>query len=107
VRPTPENADRVWAALVRFGAPLDDLTRDDLRSPDAVFQIGIPPSRIDLLTSISGVEFGRAWGNRIVVTIAGNDVHTIGKEDLLRNKRATGRPRDLADVTELERSPGT
>ena len=102
VRPTPDNADRVWAALQEFGAPLHQLTREDLHSPNVVFQIGIPPTRIDLLTSISGVEFDDAWRNRMLVGVSGLDVPTIGKEALIRNKRAVGRPRDLVDVAELE-----
>jgi hypothetical protein len=106
VRPTPDNADRIWAALQRFGAPLHDLTRDDLHTPDIVFQIGVAPSRIDILTSISGVDFGDAWKNRIVVPVSGIDVPTIGREDLIRNKRAVGRPRDLADIAELEDDGG-
>jgi hypothetical protein len=106
VRPTPDNADRIWAALQRFGAPLHDLTRGDLHTPDIVFQIGVAPSRIDILTSISGVDFGDAWKNRIVVPVSGIDVPTIGREDLIRNKRAVGRPRDLADIAELEDDGG-
>lgn len=102
VRPTPENAERVWAALQQFGAPLHELTRQDLHSPDVVFQIGVVPNRIDLLTSISGVEFDEAWGKRIIVSVSGVDVPTIGREELIRNKRAAGRPRDLADAAELE-----
>ena len=102
VRPTPSNAARVWDALVRFGAPLHDLTPGDLQVPDVVFQMGLPPNRIDLLTTISGVEFEQAWKDRVTVSVAGLTVPTIGREDLIRNKRAAGRPRDLADVEELE-----
>jgi hypothetical protein len=102
VRPTPENAARVWAALERFGAPLHELEPGDLHAPEIVFQIGLPPNRIDLLTSISGVGFEEAWRNRVTVTVAGLDVPTIGRADFIRNKKAVGRPRDLADVAELE-----
>jgi hypothetical protein len=102
VRPTPENAARVWAALEAFGAPLHALELQDLYSPEVVFQIGLPPNRIDLLTSISGVAFDDAWRDRIIVTVSGQDVPTIGRDDFIRNKKAVGRPRDLADVAELE-----
>jgi hypothetical protein len=102
IRPTPENAARVWSALTAFGAPLQDLVPGDLHSPGVVFQIGLPPSRIDLLTAISGVEFDEAWEQRLQVSVAGLSVPTIGREHLIRNKRAAGRPRDLADVAELE-----
>jgi hypothetical protein len=99
---TPDNARRVWSALQEFGAPLDGITIDDLSTPDIVIQIGVSPSRIDLLTSISGVEFDDAWSNRTMVPVAGLRVPTISRDDLIRNKRAVGRPRDIADVAELE-----
>jgi hypothetical protein len=102
VRPTAENARRVHAALRAFGAPLTDLTVDDLAAPDVVFQIGVEPARIDILTSVSGLEFGDAWPGRARVRIAHLDVPVIGREALIRNKRAAGRPRDLADLAELE-----
>jgi hypothetical protein len=104
VRPTPQNAARVWSALQQFGAPLQELMPDDLATPDLVFQIGVSPSRIDLLTSITGVDFAEAWANRQVIPVAGQDVPTIGRSEFIRNKRALGRPRDLADVAELEQA---
>ena len=104
VRPTPENAQRVWAALAAFGAPLDLLTRDDLTSNDLVFQIGVEPNRIDILTSIGGVAFADAWARRTTVELWGISVPVIGREDLVASKRAAGRPQDLADLAELERS---
>ncbi len=102
VRPTSENAARVWAALEGFGAPLHALELQDLHSPGVVFQIGVSPNRIDIFTSISGVAFDDAWRNRITVTVSGQDVPTIGRDDFIRNKKTIGRPRDLADVAELE-----
>ena len=102
VRATPENAERVWTALVAFGAPLHQLTRKDLASDDVVFQIGVAPNRIDLLTTIAGVSFDEAWPRRTTVELWGLSVPVIGREDLVRSKRAAGRPRDLADLAELE-----
>ena len=102
VRPTPENAERVWTALEEFGAPLHELSKDDLSSADVVFQIGLPPARIDLLTSITGVEFEDAWAGRVSVRFGSSDATVIGREELMENKRAVGRPRDVADVAELE-----
>lgn len=102
IRSTAANAERVWAALVAFGAPLHDLTRDDLISDDLVFQIGIAPNRIDILTSVGGVTFDEAWPRRSTVQLWGMTVPVIGREDLVKSKRAAGRPRDLADVAELE-----
>jgi hypothetical protein len=102
VRPTKENAAKVWAALEQFGAPRRRLTIDDLHTPDNVYQIGVAPNRIDFLTSITGVEFDEAWQNRKHTQINGISVSIIGREQLLKNKRATGRPKDLADAAWLE-----
>ena len=103
VRPSPENATRVLRALARFGAPIGTLTLDDLSSAGTVFQIGVAPNRIDVLTAIDGVEFDAAWARRITAEIRGLRVPVLSREDLIRNKRATGRPRDRADAEELER----
>ncbi len=103
VEPTPDNADRVYKALQRFGAPLHDLTVRDLQTADVVFQIGLPPRRIDILTSITAVTFEEAWPDRVETTYADVRFAVIGREALLKNKRALGRPRDLADVDLLER----
>lgn len=102
VDPTAANARRVWAALESFGAPLDQLRPSDLERHDLVFQIGVPPGRIDVLTGISGVAFAEAWVDRVTIRIESLDVPVLGREALLRNKRAAGRPRDLADIAELE-----
>jgi hypothetical protein len=102
IRRSPENARRAYEALRVFGAPLFDLTLEDLEKPENVFQIGVVPCRIDLLTSISGVDFEAAWANRTSLEIDGLSVPCIGRADLVANKRAVGRPRDLADVAELE-----
>lgn len=104
VDPTPANAERVWRALVAFGAPLDSLrvTRDDLARPGAVVQLGLPPGRIDVLTDISGVaDFARAWAARLEAPVRGRAVPFIGRADFVANKRATGRPKDLGDLDQL------
>ncbi|MEX2527863.1 MAG: nucleotidyltransferase [Gemmatimonadota bacterium] len=103
VRPSKENADRVIRALVRFGAPMDMITVDDFLTPDLVFQIGMEPNRIDLLTHIDGVEFKAAWDNRIIAQVGGVDIPVLGLADLIRNKEAVGRLQDLADVDALKR----
>jgi hypothetical protein len=102
VRPTPENARRVMEALGAFGAPLFDLSLADLATPGIVFQMGLPPCRIDLLTGLSGVTFEEAWPDRLVVPVEGLDLPFIGRATLIRNKRATGRPKDLLDADALE-----
>jgi hypothetical protein len=105
VRPTSTNAERVWQALVQFGAPLHPLTLADLRGPDTIFQMGVEPCRIDVLTHVDGLEFEKAWANRITVEVSGVRVPVLGRADLLANKKTVGRPQDLADVAWLESHP--
>ena len=104
VRPEAENAKRVMKALVAFGAPLHDLSTEDLSRPGIVFQIGVVPLRIDVLTGIDAVGFDEAWSSRLVVTFAGETVPVLSIAHLIRNKRAVGRAQDLADVEWLEKS---
>ena len=104
VDPTPENADRVWTALVRFGAPLEALgiEREDFVRPETVVQIGLPPNRVDFLTTISGVtSFSEAWTERVDAGVDGQTVPFLGRRALIANKRAAGRLKDLADIEAL------
>lgn len=103
IETTDENADRLMAALVRFGAPVESLgiRRQDFTTPDIVAQLGLPPARIDLLTTISGVDFGPAWANRVEATIEGVRVFVLSRADLIKNKLATGRAKDRTDVDSL------
>jgi len=102
VEPTAANAARVSRALRTFGAPLQELTQADLTQPDVVYQIGVPPRRIDLLTSLTGLSFDEAWADRTSGLLGGLEVPFIGRKSLIRNKRALGRARDLADLESLE-----
>ena len=102
IRPSPENARRSMAALHRFGAPTHGLTEGDLVREGTVFQIGVAPRRIDVLTHIDGVAFEEAWASRTTARVGSLEVPVLGREALIRNKRATGRTRDLADVEQLE-----
>lgn len=102
VRPSAENADRVLRALHAFGAPTAELTQEDLVSPDVVFQIGVEPRRVDILTSIDGVAFDAAWANRKRIEVDDLELPVLGQSDFITNKRALGRPQDLADVARLE-----
>ena len=102
VRPSKENAERVWRALARFGAPLDELSVEDLTTPGLVFQVGVAPRRIDILTSILGVEFEVAWPSRNEVDVEGLTVPVISRADLVRSKEASGRPQDRADIARLQ-----
>jgi hypothetical protein len=103
IDPSPENAARVWAALAAFGAPLEALaiTPADLTRPDTVAQFGLPPWRIDILTGISGVTFDEAWPDRIEAYFDDVLVPFIGQAAFIRNKRASGRLKDLADIEAL------
>jgi len=101
---TPEIAERAWRALREFGAPLGQISRDELCIPGVVYQLGVVPNRIDLLTSLTGLDFAGAWSRRSSLRIGELTVPVLGKADLILNKRAVGRPQDLADVAELERS---
>lgn len=103
VRPSRENAARVRAALAAFGAPLTDLSLEDLSVEGTVFQIGVPPNRIDVLTSIDAVAFDVAFPRSVVTSYAGVAIRMLAIEDLLANKRAVGRKQDLLDVEHLER----
>lgn len=102
VRPTTDNAQRVRSALARFGAPLTDLTERDLITPGTVFQIGVAPNRIDVLTSIDAVTFDEACAARTTTRIEDLDVPVLARHHLIQNKKATGRPQDLADVARLD-----
>lgn len=101
---TARNADRVWNALTAFGAPMDDLNirKSDLTTPNVVAQFGLPPYRIDILTSISGVTFEDAWNDRLEGHLFGVPVFFLGRITFIRNKRASGRPKDLRDIRSLD-----
>ena len=100
---SPENARRVWEALAAFGAPLDALgiEMSDLARSDVVAQFGLPPYRIDILTGVSGVTFDEAWPERVDDRFDDVLVHYLGRAALIRNKRASGRTKDLADLESL------
>ena len=101
-RPTVENARRLRSALDEFGFTQLELTPEQLIEPGRVVQLGRPPNRIDLLSTISGVDFDTVWNGRIEGQVDGLTVDIIGLGELLQNKRASGRLKDLADLEELE-----
>lgn len=102
IMPSPKNADAVLRALRRFGTPLHNLTKEDLQRDGTIFQIGVAPRRIDIITAASGLYFEDAYERSLSVNIEGIEVHIPSIEDLIRNKRATGRTKDLADAEALE-----
>jgi Nucleotidyl transferase of unknown function (DUF2204) len=104
VRPSAVNAGRLFDVLVRFGAPAHSagVTATDFEQPGTVYQIGLPPRRIDLLTEISGVTFDEAWTSRATAEVQGRTVSFIGREALV--KEASGRLKDAADVARLRKT---
>jgi hypothetical protein len=103
IRPTRENAERVWRALVHFGAPLQNVTMDDLHTPEMIYQLGVDPTRIDFITTPTGLEFDEAWKNRVFVRVENREYPFLSKADVIRSKRATARPQDLVDADKLEK----
>ena len=104
IRKTPENANRVLAVLDEFGFGNLGLKQDDITGDEAVIQIGRPPHRIDLLNFLTALEFEECWPRRVKVSLGGTEFAALSLPDLLKNKKATGRPKDLADVAEFETS---
>lgn len=103
-----ENGKAVFAALRDFGAPLEGLTYRDFMEPGSFFRMGTPPVMVDILSSISGVDFDQAWQRRAEFPIdSGLNALFISREDLLASKLAAGRPQDLADAAALGERPDT
>jgi hypothetical protein len=102
VRPDSENAQRVLRALKAFGAPLGDLNQGDLSKVGTIFQIGVPPLRIDVITAIDGVDFAEAWTDRYTTSFGEVPVWVISRHHLITNKKTAARLQDLADVEQLE-----
>ena len=101
IKPDQNNAQKAYQALAIFGAPLDQLTVQDLATAGVVFQIGVAPRRIDILTSITGVEFDEAQKSATLIEIDGASIFVLSVDHLIQNKQQTGRTKDLADVEML------
>ncbi len=104
IRPDSENGTKAWQALDRFGASVraHGLRAEDLATAGTVYQVGLPPFRIDVLTQISGCDFEQAWADRVERTVDGRRLAYLGLASLIRNKRATGRTKDLLDIELLK-----
>jgi len=107
IRPSIDNAPRVFRALAAFGAPLHDLTEADLSTEGLIFQIGIAPIRIDVITRIDGVQFADAWSDRVQTRFGDQPTAVLSIRHLMQNKRAAGRLQDLADLEQLQRLIGS
>jgi predicted nucleotidyltransferase len=101
IRPTPPNAQRVLDVLEAFGFGGLQIGISDLTAPDKILQLGRPPNRIDILTSISGVDFEVAWASRVHATLDGEAVAFLALDEVIRNKQASNREKDRADVAKL------
>ncbi len=101
IEATPDNATRVMQALREFGAPIDQIAESDFAVPGVVYQIGVPPGRIDILTELTGITFADAWPDRLQRPFGDVQAPFIGRVAFLRNKRATGRAKDLGDIEGL------
>jgi hypothetical protein len=104
VRSDMENARKIMRALAKFGAPLSDVSESDFAVPEKVLQLGVEPSRIDLLTSIDGVKFDEAWEAKCSIKIDDLEIHVLSKGHLIRNKLAAGRDKDQGDIVWLEKN---
>ncbi len=102
VRVSAANAAKLAQAVTEFGFAETGLSEKDFLVPDQIIQLGRPPNRVDILNSLSGITFEELWSGRIRTTLDGVSVNMISKEHLIQNKRAVGRPQDLADVKKLE-----
>src|SRR5262245_58365738 len=102
VEATADNATRVMRALAAFGAPLAQISADDFARAGVTYQIGVAPGRIDILTELTGLSFADAWPDRIRRRFGDIEADFIGLQAFIHNKRATGRPKDLADIDGLE-----
>jgi len=102
IKSSAENAERVWTALSKFGAPLGTLSKNDFIRGGTVVQLGVIPRRIDILTQITGVDYEQAETQRVFLDLEGLRIPVIGLRHLLQNKSAVGRPQDRADVARLE-----
>jgi hypothetical protein len=102
IRPSRANARRVYRALQAFGAPLSNLTMRDLEREGIIFQIGVEPVRIDLLTQVDGLDFEAAHGRATKGAYGKVEVAFLSVADLIKNKKRVGRPQDLLDVAKLE-----
>lgn len=98
-----ENAKAVFQSLKEFGAPLKGLSEKDFMEQGYFYQMGYPPLRVDILMSIPGVQFEKAWTNREIVNLDNIEIAFIGKADLIQAKKAAGRPQDLLDLANLEK----
>jgi predicted nucleotidyltransferase len=104
IEPDEANALRLFAALAEFGAPMQEYRPSDFTTPETFFQIGMDPVRIDILTSVSGLDFAEAWERRVAVDFGGAPAPVLSRQDLIAAKLASGRPQDRKDARRLQKN---
>lgn len=104
IQPNKINAEKIYTVLIKFGAPLQNITVEDFSIPGTVFQIGVIPRRIDIINSIDGVTFEDAYKNRVTIDIDSMSIPVLSKDYMIKNKNSTGRPKDKIDAETLENS---
>lgn len=102
IAPNRDNAERAYAALGKFGAPVKGITVDDLLNPDLIYQVGVEPVRLDVMSAVPGLEFANAWEHHDWLDYGGVKVAVLSIEDTSQAKKAAGRPKDLAQAAELD-----
>lgn len=102
VKPSEKNAEAVWRALVKFGAPLSQVSVEDFSSDDVIYQIGVAPRRIDIITGVTALDFSETFADSVEVDFSGIRLRIPSVLHLIENKKAIGRTKDLADVEALE-----
>ena len=103
IKPNEKNSKKVYKALARFGAPINEIREDEFSQPGLIFQIGVVPRRIDIITKIDAVEFGEADSDKIFVDIDDLKIPVLSIDKLIKNKMATGREKDLLDAKLLKK----
>ena len=104
IQPDESNAEKVYKALVKFGAPLKNITVQDFSTSGTIFQIGVAPRRIDIINSIDGVTFEDAYNDRVIIEIESLSIPVLSKDDIIKNKNSTGRAKDKVDANTLKNS---
>ena len=107
IRPAPDNAEKVYRALAKFGTPMDAVSVSDFSKEGTIFQIGVAPRRIDIITQISGVNYAEAFESANSAEVGGLTIKILSAEHLIRNKLATGRLKDIDDAENLRRQINT
>ena len=104
IQPNEDNAERVYKALLKFGAPLQNITVEDFATSGTIFQIGVIPRRIDIINSIDGVTFEDAYNDKLIIEIESMSIPVLSKDNMIKNKTSTGRAKDKVDAETLDNS---